>query len=124
VIAMIFEFWFDPDKPDVFDEYLVASAELRTHLAGLDGFGGVGRFESCSEPGKFVAIGFFDTEEAVTAWRNRPEHRRVQTLGRRRFFTNYRLRMAEVIRNYGPDDRHQAPADSRATHNGKDPQHV
>jgi hypothetical protein len=31
-----------------------------------------------SEPGKFVAIGFFRDEEAVTAWRTSTEHRRAQ----------------------------------------------
>lgn len=116
MIAMIFEFWFDPNAPEIYEEYLDTSTELRTHLAEVDGFGGVERFESTSEPGKFVAIGFFADEGAVSEWRNRPEHRRVQALGRSRFFTNYRLRMAQVVRDYGPDDRDQAPADSRAAH--------
>jgi heme-degrading monooxygenase HmoA len=113
---MIFEYWFDPDTRDAFDEYLQESAAVRAHLAEVDGFRGVERFESSSEPGKFVAIGFFDSEEAVAEWRNRPEHRRVQALGRSRLFTNYRLRMAQVIRDYGPNDRGQAPADSRVLH--------
>ncbi len=116
MIAMLFEFWFDPDTPEVFAEYLRESAQVRAHLTGVDGFQGVERFESSSEPGKFVAIGFFDNEEAVTEWRNRSEHRRVQALGRSRLFTNYRLRMAQVIRDCGPNDRDQAPADSRALH--------
>ena len=101
---MIFESWFDEDAPEIYEEYLATSTELRTHLADLEGFEGVERFESTSEPGKFMAIGFFDDEEAVTSWRNRPEHRRVQALGRSRLFTKYRLRMAEVVRDYGPDD--------------------
>ncbi len=116
MIAMIFEFWFDQNSPDIYHEYLDTSTELRTYLADLEGFRGVERFESTTEPGKFVAVGFFDDEEAVTEWRNRPEHRQVQALGRSRLFTNYRLRMAEVVRDYGPDDRDQAPADSRAAH--------
>ena len=121
MIAMIFEFWFDSNAPEIYEEYLETATELRTHLADLDGFGGVERFESTSEPGKFVAIGFFENEDAVSAWRNRPEHRHVQTLGRNRLFTNYRLRMAEVVRDYGPDERGQAPADSRTVHDSDDP---
>ena len=31
-------------------------------------------------------------------------------------FSNYRLRMAEVTRDYGLKDREQAPADSRRAH--------
>ncbi|MFB9248038.1 antibiotic biosynthesis monooxygenase family protein [Sphaerisporangium melleum] len=113
---MIFEFWFDPDDQETFEEYLAEATRLREALPAVDGFAGIERFTSVSEPGKFIAIGFFRDEDAVAAWRNTPAHRRAQELGRRRFFTRYRLRMAEVVRDYGGDDRAQAPADSRAFH--------
>jgi heme-degrading monooxygenase HmoA len=116
MIAMVFEYWFDPDDPDTYTEYLSESDRLRELLPALEGFHGIERFESVTEPGKFVAIGYFTDEDAVTAWRRTPEHRRAQSLGRNRFFTDYRLRMAEVIRDYGRDDRAQAPADSRQVH--------
>lgn len=116
MIAMIFEFWFDPDDRATYEEYLAESAKLRELLPAVDGFEGIERFESVGEPGRFVAIGFFRDEDSVTAWRNTPQHRRAQALGRGRFFTGYRLRMAEVIRDYGPDDRTEAPADSRGFH--------
>jgi heme-degrading monooxygenase HmoA len=121
VIAMIFEFWFDLQARETFDEYLAESEELRTYLADFDGFRGVERFESCAEPGKFVAIGFFDDERAVAEWRDHPAHRRAQALGRSRFFVHYRLRMAEVVRDYGPRDREQAPHDSRLVHGPSQP---
>ena len=101
---------------DVAADYAATSAGLRELLVDLDGFGGVERFESCTEPGKFVAIGFFDDEAAVERWRNESTHRRAQRLGRDRFFTDYRLRMADVVRDYGPRDRHQAPSDSNHHH--------
>lgn len=116
MIAMIFEFWMKLDDTEVVDEYSATSAGLRTVLEQVDGFGGVERFESCSEPGKFVAIGFFDDEAAVTGWRNHPAHRHAQQLGRNRFFTNYRLRMATQIRDYGPTARAEAPLDSNTHH--------
>jgi heme-degrading monooxygenase HmoA len=116
VIAMIFEFWMDPTNDDLFDEYSATSAELRSALAEIDGFGGVERFQSCTEPGKFVAVGFFDDEAAVAQWRNHPAHRHAQELGRSRYFTNYRLRMAELVRDYGPHTRADAPTDSNAHH--------
>jgi heme-degrading monooxygenase HmoA len=116
MIAMIFEFSVDLDTPGVQEEYQQASAELRELLSELEGFHGIERFESSNQPGRYVAIAYFDSEEAVSAWRNRPEHRKMQALGRSRFFTNYRLVMAEVLRDYGPHDRAQAPADSRAVH--------
>lgn len=117
-MAMIFEFSFDLDNPGAYAEYLTESAELRKSLPSLAGFEGIQRYESVNEPGTFVAIGFFRDEAAVTTWRNTTEHRRVQTLGRDRLFTNYRLRMAEVVRDYGPSERTEAPIDSQAFHDG------
>ena len=39
-------------------------------------------------------------------------------MGRNRMFKDYRLRVAEVQRDYGKHERAQAPADSRAAHGG------
>lgn len=113
MIAMIFEYWVAPGR---YDEYLAVSAGLRELLADVDGFVGIERFESATETGKFAAIGFFRDEAAVTTWRNTPEHRHAQTLGRDGLFSDYRLRMAEVTRDYGPAEHGQAPADSQAHH--------
>ena len=118
MIAMIFEFWMNPADTEMFDGYTATSARMREALAAIDGFRAVERFESCTESGKFVAIGSFDDEASVTAWRLQPDHRVAQRLGRDRYFIDYRLRMAEVLRDYGPDDRVQAPADSN-THHGR-----
>jgi heme-degrading monooxygenase HmoA len=113
---MIFEYWFDPADEAAYQEYLQESARLRELLPGVDGFLGIERFASEKEPRRYVAIGYFADEAAVTAWRNSPDHRRAQALGRSRFFSGYRLRIAEVVRDYGPNDRDDAPADSRQVH--------
>ena len=39
-------------------------------------------------------------------------------MGRNRMFKDYRLRVAEVRRDYGKHERAQAPADSREAHGG------
>ncbi len=121
MIAMIFEFTFDPTRPEIHDEYLAASDELRSLLPDVVGFEGVERFQSCTNPDKYVALGFFADEDAVTAWRTTPAHRRIQALGRNRFFTEYRLRMADVTRDYSATDRTQAPPDSRTAHDAGAP---
>lgn len=119
MIAMIFEYWMDGSDADLADDYNATSARLRELLAEVDGFAGVERFASCSEPDKFLTVGFFADEAAVARWRNDPAHRRAQELGRGRFFTDYRLRMARVIRDYGPARRSEAPLDSRQHHGGR-----
>jgi hypothetical protein len=40
----------------------------------------------------------------------------AQRRGRAGIFRDYRLRVAEVVRDYGLHDRVQAPSDSRALH--------
>lgn len=110
MIVMVFEFNVAPEE---YESYLKESADLRQHLAEIDGFISVERFESQTAPGRFVAIGYFESEEAVTRWRNLPAHRRAQALGRSRFFTSYRLVMAEALRDYTHDLRDAAPLDSR-----------
>jgi len=98
------------------DAYLAAAAALRSELDGLDGFIGIERFESLAQPGKVLSLSFWRDEAAVSAWRNREAHRAVQEAGRRSLFADYRLRVAEVVRDYGMHDRDGAPADSRDRH--------
>ncbi len=117
MIAMIFEFTAS-DKH--FDEYMHEAAALRPLLSGIKGFISVERFESKTTPGKFVSIGFFEDENALREWRNLPEHRRAQQLGRTRLFKSYRLRIASVIRDYTMSDREHAPEDSRLAHDSRE----
>ena len=106
MIAVIFEVW--PEQGRV-DEYLDIAHELGAELDRIDGFVSVERFESIYEPGKYLALSFFRDEDAVKAWREHAEHRVAQAKGRGGIFANYRLRVAEVVRDYGPQERDQAP---------------
>jgi heme-degrading monooxygenase HmoA len=116
MIAVIFEVW---PKPERKQEYLDLAAELRPILETIDGFLSIERFESLTEKGKILSLSFFRDEDALTAWRNVPQHRRSQAKGRANIFENYRLRIAGVIRDYGMNDRAQAPKDSRAVHDAR-----
>jgi len=111
MIAVIFEVWPAPGRKD---EYLEIAADLRPRLEKIDGFISVERFQSIAEPGKMVSLSFFRDEDAVKAWRNTEEHRAAQKAGRSEVFSNYRLRIAEVARDYGMRERDEAPKDSRA----------
>ncbi|HZC94807.1 MAG TPA: antibiotic biosynthesis monooxygenase [Bradyrhizobium sp.] len=113
MIAVIFEVW---PKPELKQQYLDLAAELRPILETIDGFISIERFESLTEKGKILSLSFFRDEAAVAAWRNIPEHRKTQGKGRAKIFRDYRLRIAGVIRDYGMNDREQAPKDSRAVH--------
>lgn len=113
MIAVIFELRTHPDRKQ---QYLDTAAALRPMLAQVDGFISIERFQSLSDPEKLVSLSFWRDEEAVRQWRQIEAHRQAQAAGRAGIFTGYRLRVAEVLRDYGLDEREQAPADSRAAH--------
>lgn len=113
MIAVIFE--VEPADGQK-DAYFDRAAALKPELESIPGFVSIERFESLVTPGKILSLSFFRDEAAVAAWRNRPHHRTAQEAGRRDVFADYRLRVAEVLRDYGMTDREEAPTDSRARH--------
>lgn len=113
MIAVIFEVW--PAEGET-QHYLDLAAALRADLNAIDGFISIERFRSLTEPGKLLSLSFFRDEEAVQQWRNLPSHRATQAKGRNGVFANYRLRVAQVLRDYGLNERDEAPSDSRHVH--------
>ena len=113
MIAVIFEFTPDPARRQ---EYLDIAAALRAELEKIDGFISIERFQSLTDENRILSLSFFRDEAAVAAWRNLEGHRRAQARGRSGIFRDYRLRVASVLRDYGLNDRAQAPADSRERH--------
>jgi heme-degrading monooxygenase HmoA len=109
MIAIIFEVFPAEGKRDA---YLDHAASLRPLFENMDGFISVERFESLTTPGKLLSLSFWRDEAAVAAWRNDPAHRKAQAMGRTHLFADYRLRVVSVIRDYGPEDRAEAPADA------------
>jgi heme-degrading monooxygenase HmoA len=111
--AVIFEVW---PKDEGRQEYLEIAAALRPRLEAIDGFISIERFESLSEKGKILSLSFWRDDAAIAEWRRVEAHRMAQAKGRGDLFRNYRLRIAAVIRDYGMNDRAEAPADSKARH--------
>jgi heme-degrading monooxygenase HmoA len=115
MIAVIFEVMPTSGRTQ---EYLDLAAELRPELEKMDGFISIERFGSLVNEGKILSLSFWRDEEAVARWRSFERHRIVQARGRAGIFADYRLRVANVLRDYGMKDREQAPTDSRTAHGG------
>jgi heme-degrading monooxygenase HmoA len=113
MIAVIFE-----AEPRVgqHQAYLSAAAALRPKLDQFPGFVSIERYESLTKPGKLLSLSFWDSEESVVAWRNVGDHRATQAAGRHHIFADYRLRVANVLRDYGLNERIEAPVDSHLAH--------
>jgi heme-degrading monooxygenase HmoA len=113
MIAVIFEVIPAPGRRQ---EYLDLAAALRPELERQDGFISIERFASLTNEGKMLSLSFWRDEAAVKNWRQLEAHRLAQARGRNGVFADYRLRVAGVMRDYGMDDRGEAPADSRKAH--------
>lgn len=109
MIAVIFE--LEPHAGQS-ARYFEWAGALQASLMDVDGFISIERFESVGQPGRYLSLSFWRDEAAVSQWRNMAAHRAAQGEGRSRIFAYYRLRVAEVIRDYGLLDRVQAPDDS------------
>lgn len=112
MIAVIFE--LEP-KSEQKKAYFSIAEELKPFVEKIDGFLSIERFQSVQNPDKFLSLSFWRDEEAVTAWRNLFEHREAQKIGRTKIFQDYRIRVADVVRDYGMTIREQAPEDSKVT---------
>ncbi len=113
MIAVIFEVW--PAEGGR-QPYLEIAASLKPRLADIDGFISIERFQSLVDPEKLLSLSFWRDEEAVAQWRQVEAHRDAESAGRGGVFRDYRLRIAGVVRDYGMNDRAQAPKDSRQVH--------
>jgi heme-degrading monooxygenase HmoA len=112
MIAVIFEVWPADGRRQT---YLDIAAELKPELEWIDGFLSIERFQSLLDDTKLLSLSFWRDEAAVAASRNLEHHRSAQQAGRHGVFRDYRLRVAHVLRDYGMDERAEAPADSRQT---------
>lgn len=100
MIAVIFE--VEPAEGGM-EPYLDHAARLRPELEAIDGFISVERFQSLTQPGKYLSLSFFEDEAAVARWRTHAGHNQAQAAGRGSLFHHYRIRVAQVIRDYeGP----------------------
>ena len=116
MIAVIFEVIPAPGRKQ---EYLDLAAELRPALEKIDGFISIERFESLTNKGKVLSLSIWRDEEAVKCWRQLEAHRAAQAKGRGGIFTDYRLRVTSVIRDYGMFEREQVPSDSCLIHDSR-----
>jgi len=113
MIAVIFEFTAAEGR---FPDYRQLAEGLSAEVRGFDGFISIERFQSISDPSRFVSLSFWRDEQAVRNWRNLQQHRQAQAKGRGGIFSAYRLRVCEVLRDYSMQERAQAPEDSVAAH--------
>ena len=104
MLAVIFEVEMNPGRDQ---DYFALAGSLRPELEAIDGFISVERFQSVTNKAKYVSLSFWRDEEAVKNWREHAEHRIAQAQGKKTIIADFRIRVAEIVRDY-------TLADSRA----------
>lgn len=97
MIAVLFEAKAAPAQQA---RYLQLAAELKPLLADIDGFIDIERFQSLTTEGKILSLSWWRDEEAICRWRQNLFHQAAQAEGRASIFTHYRIRVAQVVREY------------------------
>ena len=98
MVLVVFKIALRPDLPQ--SEYEEAGARMVELVSGLHGF--VGMDYAPIEGGELL-IARFESHEALSRWREHPEHVRTQQLGRERYFQNYQIEVCELVRAYDFD---------------------
>ncbi|MBE0379809.1 antibiotic biosynthesis monooxygenase family protein [Pseudoalteromonas prydzensis] len=81
--------------------YFEMAQALKASLTNIDGFISIERFQSLSDPDTFLSLSFWQNETAIKQWKEHLEHRIAQEQGKQALFSHYRIRVANIIRDYG-----------------------
>lgn len=95
MVAVLFEVRLRAGQEDA---YLGEAARVREYLKTFPGFISVERFRSLIDPGKLISLSYWESLEAVDAWKAFDEHQHAQQMGREFVFDAYTIRVAEVLR--------------------------
>jgi heme-degrading monooxygenase HmoA len=97
MIVVLFETRLRPDiVPAEYEATAARMMELASRMPGFVSF----RYFTSPEGNELVVVQF-ESEPTLAAWRNHPEHLKVQQEGREKFFASYRVQVCSLLREYG-----------------------
>jgi heme-degrading monooxygenase HmoA len=83
------------------EEYRAVATRMLELARAMPGFVNFKSFSA--EDGERVSLVEFESIATLEAWRDHPEHLEAQRAGRERFYSEYRLQVCELVRDYGFD---------------------
>ena len=93
--AVIFSSKRAPGNDEEYERMADAMAELASKQPGYLGY------ESARNPdGTGITVSYWDSPQAITAWKHVPDHLKGQAQGRKSFYERYEVRVAVVERGY------------------------
>lgn len=85
-------------RPEHEKEYHEWSDRMESLARGMPGFVSIKTFYA--RDGERVSIVEFETAETHDTWRNHPEHKEAQRLGREKFYSEFRIQVLDNPRGY------------------------
>ena len=97
-VISIFRFRRKQVSPAERDEYNTMGARMMEIATALPGF--ISFREYKARDGEFLGVTEWASVEALTQWREHPEHRKAQTRGRDLFYTEYEVVICKPLHEY------------------------
>jgi heme-degrading monooxygenase HmoA len=85
-------------RPEHHQEYERWAARMENLASGMPGFISIKTYTA--QDGERVSIVEFQSEETLDAWRDQPDHRQAQELGKKSFYSEYRIQVCQPVRDY------------------------
>jgi len=85
-------------RPEHANDYREWATRIHDLAVKMPGFISIKTFTA--EDGERVSLVEFESEEAVRNWREQPDHRKAQELGRKQFYSEYNIQVCQPIRDY------------------------
>jgi heme-degrading monooxygenase HmoA len=95
MVVTIFRSRLRPEHPE---EYLRVAARMHDLAQTMPGFISFKTFTAAD--GERVSLVEFESEETHNAWRSHAEHRLAQQLGREKCYSEFRIQVCRVVREY------------------------
>jgi heme-degrading monooxygenase HmoA len=85
-------------RPEAHEEYERWAGRMARLAATMPGFVSLETYGA--DDGARISVIAFDSEVTHGAWRDHPEHREAQRLGRERFYSEYDIQVCTPVRRY------------------------
>jgi heme-degrading monooxygenase HmoA len=97
MIAVLFEAMAVAEKKD---RYFQLAEQLKPLLSDIDGFISIERFQSTTNPDKFISLSWWKDEEAIKHWKKNVQHKLAQNEGKSSIFSFYKINVLTSTREY------------------------
>ncbi len=93
MIVTVFRSRLSPGSVDDYSEWASRMSEVARSMPGY-----LSHKSFTADDGERLTLVEFDSEQSQQDWKDHPEHRAAQALGRDRFYSEYRLQVCSVLR--------------------------